>query len=199
MVTFEFDQNDVKRIREKLDSVSLVRKPIAILNAFKNAALLTEQRLKANVSGPFVKVRTGRLRNSLSSRIYGEGPNLVALIGSGVNFGERVKYANMLETGATITPKRRQYLTVPLPLALTRAGAMKYPSAREYPDTFVKRSKAGNLIIFQKTGKQTIKPLFVLKKEIHVPAKRYMSETLGQMQGRIVNIMIATINRELSR
>ena len=85
--------------------------------------------------------------------------------------GSPLIYASTQEFGATIRPKRAQYLTVPLPAALNANGMMKLPKARDYPRTFVARSRRGNLIIFQKKGRGKIIPLFVLKRQVRIPPR----------------------------
>ena len=63
--------------------------------------------------------------------------------------------AAVQEFGATITPKTAKYLTVPLPAALEIKGVPRKKSAREWDNTFVAQSKAGNLIIFQRDGQRS--------------------------------------------
>jgi len=117
-----------------------------------------------------------------------------AVVGSGVGFGKRVKYANILETGGIIRPRRAKYLTIPLSNALTKAGATKYPSARDYPNTFVR-----NGVIYQKVGKRKVVPIFVLRKEVRIPAKRYLSRTVEMVRGRVERLLVDTIEREIRR
>lgn len=82
------------------------------------------------------------------------------------------------EFGATIRPKKAKYLTVPLPAALDSRGIPYRKSAREWDNTFVARSKAGNLIIFQRRGTQ-VTPLYVLKTSVKIPPRLGMRETLN--------------------
>jgi hypothetical protein len=82
------------------------------------------------------------------------------------------------EFGATIRPKKGKYLTVPLPAALDQRGIPYRRSARDWDNTFVARSKKGNLIIFQRRGTQ-ITPLYVLKTSVKIPARLGMGETLN--------------------
>ena len=86
-------------------------------------------------------------------------------------------YLAIHETGGTIRAKRSKYLTIPLAAALNTDGTPKRRSAREWENTFVGRSKAGNLLIFQKTATGMI-PLYVLKKEVTIPARLGMKATL---------------------
>jgi len=79
-------------------------------------------------------------------------------------------YMTVQETGATIRPKRAKFLTVPTDYALDSRGIPLKRSAREWGNTFVARSKKGNLIVFQKRGRGIV-PLYVLKKEVRIPAR----------------------------
>lgn len=82
------------------------------------------------------------------------------------------------EFGATIKPKKAKFLTVPLPAALDSRGIPIRKSARDWPNTFVARSKAGNLIIFQKRGTEIV-PLYVLRSSVKIPPRLGMRETLS--------------------
>ena len=82
------------------------------------------------------------------------------------------------EFGATITPKKGKFLTVPLPAALDGRGIPYRRRARDWDNTFVARSKKGNLIIFQRRGTQIV-PLYVLKTSVKIPARLGMRETLN--------------------
>jgi hypothetical protein len=50
-------------------------------------------------------------------------------------------------------------------------------SARDWPNTFVAKTKAGNLVIFQKRG-ATIVPLYVLKTQVTIPPRLNMRTSL---------------------
>jgi len=74
--------------------------------------------------------------------------------------------------GVTVVrPKRGKYLTIPLPAALNPSGTLKQ-SARAYEDSFVLRSKKGNLLIVRTKGNGEIEPLFVLKEQVTIPGNR---------------------------
>lgn len=78
-----------------------------------------------------------------------------------------VFYLYVQEYGGTMRAKKAQYMTIPLPEALTSQGLPKKQNAREWNNTFVGQTRAGNLIIFQRRGRQIV-PLYVLKKEVRV-------------------------------
>jgi len=84
--------------------------------------------------------------------------------------------ANVHERGATIRPKRAKYLTIPLPAALTKRGTPIKPNARAWKNTFVLKSKKGNLLIMQKKGKGDMVPLYVLKKQVVIPKRLAFEE-----------------------
>jgi len=108
------------------------------------------------------------------------GGSLVA----GVNAGTAYARTHIGRRGkkTVIRPKNSRYLTIPLDAAKTKAGVAR-GSARSgvFGDTFVMKSKKGNLLImgkrrFQK-GKNAgethgnLVPLFVLKKSVTVRAR----------------------------
>ena len=76
-----------------------------------------------------------------------------------MNINARRGEAAVHEHGATIRPRRAKYLAIPLPAALSSRGTL-LRRPRKWKNTFVAKSRKGNLIIFQKRGK-TIIPLFV--------------------------------------
>lgn len=86
-------------------------------------------------------------------------------------------YMGVQEYGATIRARSAKYLTIPLPAALNAAGIPLRRSARQWSNTFVRKSKNGNLIIFQKTGKGLV-PLYLLKKSVKIPKRLGMYDTL---------------------
>jgi hypothetical protein len=106
-----------------------------------------------------VKVRGGQNINSIQGQIGGPS------------------WLGIHEYGGRIRVKRAKYLTIPLPPALDKRGVPKKKSAREWNNTFVRKSKKGNLLIFQKRGRNIV-PLYVLKKEVRIPARLNMKRSL---------------------
>ncbi len=79
------------------------------------------------------------------------------------------------EYGGTIRAKGKM-LTIPLPAALGPRG-IPPPFTRQWKNTFVARSRKGNLIIFQRRGAGIV-PLYVLKDEVKIPARLGMRAEL---------------------
>ncbi|WP_113155973.1 hypothetical protein [Nitratireductor sp. OM-1] len=118
--------------------------------------------------------RSGGMLESIVNSVDVRGQTFTTI--EGVIGGSFI--AGVQEFGATIKPKSAKYLTVPLPAALNSDGTPIKKSAREWPNTFVARSKAGNLIIFQRRGAQII-PLYVLKTSVTIPPRLGMQATLS--------------------
>lgn len=119
--------------------------------------------------------RSGALVNSLLSGVKVEGTTFASLAGS---ISSDVPYAGIQETGGVIKPKTAKYLAIPLPAALNNAGIPLRDGPRSWPNTFVARSKAGNLLIFQKLGTSII-PLYVLKDQVTIPPRLGLGKTLA--------------------
>lgn len=117
--------------------------------------------------------RSGALTQSILDSVRVEGSSFENLTGYiGAAFPGTVH-----EYGATIRPKKAKYLTVPLPAALDKRGIPKKRSAREWENTFVAKSKAGNLIIFQRRRSRIV-PLYVLRTEVTIPPRLGMRTTI---------------------
>ncbi|KKL90562.1 hypothetical protein LCGC14_1903470 [marine sediment metagenome] len=82
------------------------------------------------------------------------------------------------ETGATIR-SRVKLLAIPLQAALDSRGMPKKRGPRAWRNTFVARSKKGNLLIFQKKDGKII-PLYVLKKQVKIPKRLGMGVTMDK-------------------
>jgi hypothetical protein len=142
-------------------------------------------------------VRTGRLRAAFGSSLRGEGVQIEGRLGyivpqgAGSAGADPLIYARVHEgwpqgrRSTSIRPKRARYLTVPLEAAKTGAGVAR-GRARDFEDTFVARSRAGNLIIFQRQGDGTIAPLFLLLPEVTIPARPALRPTVAYIRPLIV-------------
>lgn len=166
-------------------------KKIFNINSAEMQRYLREQRLTGGTSDTQLGVRSGQLRGSV--RIIGaheEGTSIKA----GVSVGTVYARVHVGPKGqqTTIRPKHGQYLAIPLEAAKTAAGVARgSPRYGPWTETFVARSKKGNLIIFGKKLSyqgvkvggvrvkglairrvgQNIIPLFVLKREVTIKAR----------------------------
>lgn len=160
----------------------------AVFKAFRDIGLQFLRRFKTeNLAGrPGLNKRTGELAKSFQMSLEGS-----VLQTTRLKIFSHAPQARLQEYGGTVRPVNAQYLAIPLPAAMTRAGVAR-GSPRDFQNTFFAVSKAGNLILFQslgknaKTGKRKFKkyvnadgikeksnivPLFVMKKEVYVPPR----------------------------
>jgi phage gpG-like protein len=100
--------------------------------------------------------------------------------------GGNARYAGIQEYGGVVTPKKASYLTIPLKAALNADGTPKKQSAREWLNTFVIKSKAGNLLIVMRDGPNLV-PLYVLKSQVKIPPRLRMGETVRAGMGAFVD------------
>ena len=144
-------------------------------------------RARKKLTGDVLKVGRGWLRNSLYSQIEETTDRILGRFGT-----KDIVYARIHEFGGLILPRRSRYLAIPLP------GTRFKPA--EYLNTFVARSKAGNLLIFQKAqgrGGETIKPLFVLKKYVVMPERSYLRSSLNELIGNLPETIRKNTQKEL--
>ncbi len=123
-------------------------------------------------SGPNLRRRSGNMLRDIQKSIQVEGASSVAsLVG-------RISGPRIHEEGGTIRAKSAKYLTIPLPAALDGRGVPLQRRARDWQNTFVARSKRGNLLIFRKLGRREITPLYVLKPSVTIPARLGMQRVI---------------------
>lgn len=152
-------------------------------------------------SNPNLQKRSGDGLRSIenSIRVTGNASGIANVIGR-ISTGKM----GVHETGAVIRATKSKYLTIPLPAAMDSRGVSLRRRARDWPNTFVKRSRRGNLIIFQKRGRDTIVPLYLLKPEVTIPPRLKMKEAvindaMPYYQGQIMDRVEAAILEEFAR
>ena len=166
---------------------------------FKNSHLLetyTRQLMQGGTTSTHLRKRSGRLQGSTKAIVVKKTADGVYT--GGIQVG--TTYAGIhiarpgQEGGSTvIRPKNKKFLTIPLPAALTPAGVLRGSAMSGlYHNTFIQRSKAGNLIIFgamkqvQFAGqKQKIVPLFLLVKKVTVPFRINASSLLNWIKPKM--------------
>jgi hypothetical protein len=202
MIELTISQTDINRVNNLLTELDPRAQGKAIHKGLLKASSTVLQQLSSNISGTILKRRTGQLANSMGFRVdKGENGALESIIGSGAALKtNRMIYANILETGGVIKPVIAKMLAIPIGKALTPAGVARFKpreiTSNGYDNSFIRRSKAGNLILFgsiKGTAKISITPLFVLKDQVTIPAFRYMATTVEQTQGKVVNDIVDKI------
>lgn len=102
------------------------------------------------------------------------------------------------ETGGTVRARAGGFLTIPLPAALDARGVPLRRRAREWDNTFVKRSRRGNLLIFRKLpGPNELTPLYVLKPSVTIPPRLGLGDAIDNNIGYFEQKLFALLEREL--
>jgi hypothetical protein len=138
-----------------------------------------------------LQIRTGSLRRAIRFRLAGtpKEPELRMFV-------QGVPHARIQELGGVV--RGRPWLAIPLPSTLKPSGAgvkARYKTVRRGGGwettrgerTFVRRTKAGNLVVFAVTGTRTkrLVPLLALKRRVKLPAGRLgFFRTWREMEGR---------------
>ena len=202
MIELTINKADINRINRLLTDLSPKEQGGAIDRGMKKASATVLKGLVANVSGVILHRRTGNLAKSMGFRVYrDDNGNLESQIGSGATLQtNRMIYANILETGGIIRPVKARMLAIPIGEAKTPAGVARFKprqiTSSGYDSSFIRRSQAGNLILFgakKGMGKTSITPLFLLKDKVKIPEFRYMATTVEQTQGQAVNDIVDKI------
>jgi len=174
-------QVDISRARAKISALKgvdrLMRKKLTFWMAD------TIYHIKRMISGTYLGTKTSQLKRNVGGKAVEFGSGAYGLmIGTGPDVGlSEVIYASIQEHGGTIRPKKRKWLTVPLP------GVKGTVS--NYPDGFFIKSKAGNLLFVIRKGKYGIQPLFVLKKEVKIPASHWLTQSIKDKQAELEKML----------
>jgi hypothetical protein len=170
-----------------------------VIDRFHNK--MVHERL--SIHGPTsLGARTGKLKDALKGevkikknqilgRVYFKGrkANMIA----NVHEGKRGKKHTLIK------PKG-DWLKVPLPSALTPTGRIKARfKGGKKKGQFIRRSKAGNLIIFERVSKKKILPVFVLKKQVKIPKRLFMMLTWKKFRKDARKILKAAQRRAYRR
>lgn len=178
MIVLTVDKVQLAQLKRKLQMLSPKSSDSIMKRAFVTLAVDVQHKLVDNVSGKILHVRTGNLRRSIQVRMFETSNTYGALIGSGVLTGKRVVYANIHETGGTIYPKKGQFLYFQVQnssrIATMRGGyqMLKNPRAES---------------------------TWVRARVVRIPARRYMSRTIEEMQPKTMTILKQSIEDQLRR
>ena len=145
-----------------------------------------------------LKVRTGRLRNSVRQRVKRTKTKVIVTLQAG---GKRVPYMMVHEFGSDgdITPKKGKYLRLPLPPAKTKAGVDRRSGGslrgdKDFRFVPAKYLKGNNpLLIHVPSGK----PWYVLKKSVRIPPRPTISKAYQWLEANMIPALEDAIKFEL--
>lgn len=153
--------------------------PIATVDSVRKGTLILERTVKqALTAGNPLKVVTGNLRASYASRVFITQDGVRGVMGS------PSKYAAIHEYGGVVRPVRARALTIPLtPVARRR-------KARDFGDLFMWRSKdSGNAFLAQPTVGGGFQLLYLLARQVHIPARYYLSKSRDVAEPQVVALV----------
>jgi phage gpG-like protein len=216
MLDITIDAESKNRIKAVLDQLEPDKRDGALYKGIMAGGATALAQLKMNVTGVILKVRTGNLQRSMGMHMVLENGNWMAVVGSGAQVENpimsdgsdlkaspdiRMEYADILETGGTIVPVNRQWLTIPQDAALTDSGAPRF-SARQvwqdphgfgYEDTVI----LGRMIYGIRGKRERLVPLFSLVKSVQIPAKEYMAASIEESSEAVAQDMVGQIEMAL--
>jgi len=173
-----------QKVIARLNKIDEKMRP-ELKKALNRIGIVLTNHIRGKLSGGVLKVRTNRLRGSINYKIFDSIKELF------VSAGTNIAYGRIHEYGGTI--EGSPWLTIPLPAAQTASGVLR-ARARDWVDTFFRTSSNGNLILFQKRGKEAV-PLFVLKHSVTIPKRPYMKPTLAEKRQTILSELQSALKR----
>jgi phage gpG-like protein len=135
------------------------------------------QKVQESLAGGRLKRRTGNLaaRTDVTVEPIGNSGSRVAIE------TRDIPYGSIHEFGGTVKAKSKEFLTIPLPAALTPAGVTKAPLTAFEP-TFLRKPKSpsskADWVVFLRNRDGTATPIFVLQREVQIPARKWASGAL---------------------
>lgn len=162
----------VREIRGTLSSAKFQR---AVVPAMDDYGLLDlDPQVQRNLAGTILNRRTGNLaaRTRVTKATVTGRQVSITISTNGV------PYALIHETGGTIRPREKQFLTIPLPGALTPSGVLRKSAGelQQNPAPFDTTFIHDGTIIGERNDKLT--PLFILRKKVEIPARRWASSAV---------------------
>ncbi len=176
-----------REMRNMLDTV------VDALRQRHSTSWQPNQKLPSGAKTGRLAKRSGKMLADIEKSIKVSGMGLTEIRGEIA--GPRIH-----EQGGRIRPKGK-FLAIPLPAALNANGTPKKRRARDWRNTFVTKSKRGNLLIFQKKGAGKIVPLYVLKTTVLIPQRLGLNATLEAAApvfvDRVFNALLRQIIKEV--
>jgi hypothetical protein len=191
---------NIKQVEQKIKQITpkllTETKKIFTINSQLLVGHIRKRHMTGGTTDTRLRNRSGHLSKSTKSEPV---THAIGIIKGGVSFGTIYAGVHIGPKGrvTTIRPKKAKMLTIPLPAAQTKAGVTR-GSARSgrWGETFIAKSKKGNLILFGKKVMQrgaragqtagNIVPLFLLKKQVKVKTRIHPESILTYTKKKII-------------
>lgn len=169
-VTMQFDRAKLEGLVKEATSAGLEMAAIAVVNRVKDSFTKTTMGQAAPVGSP-PSVQTGTLRRGIT-HFHARGSHVAYVHTS------KAPYARIQEFGGVINAKPGKFLPVPISNAARRVRAgTNTASLRQSPVPMrIIRTKTGKLLLVRDIGGRAARTevLFVLKRQVRMPARPYM-------------------------
>jgi len=147
--------------------------------------MLRDYVIADKLSGNPLKVRSGRLRDSITSDVIATDDQATGVIATDVI------YARIQEFGGQIRARNAANLTIPLAAVLSGDGEARFtardlisnPALGGFTGTFVRKQ-----ILFGKGPKGAITPLFKLQPTVELPARSFFGSALSEKRNDILDV-----------
>jgi len=148
-------------------------------------ALSVINKIKLDLTGNKLNVKSGKLRNSIDKDVKQSSNKTTIKIGSW-----NIVYAKIHDDKAItiINPKQKRFLTIPVNGSV-KGRALQYSNAH-----FMKFG--GNLFLVQ-TKKGSLNPLFLLKKEVKIKGTGYITDNINNMFPMLENLLYINTGRAI--
>ena len=169
----------------------------ALPQAIRKALAVTGVQAEANAKRNLTRTlhpRTGRLRNSVRSLVDPREYLLRLQAGGDASGTGQIAYAGAHEHGAIIRPKRRKFLSIPLPIAKTAAGVGRYQTPRDVPGLHFIISNAGKAMLVDASGE----PWFLLVRQVRIPKRPYLKPALDKAAEGLRRSLEVLLSRQLA-
>lgn len=135
--------------------------------------------------------RSGDLITSLQQGVKVTGDTLATISAElrAIFYARVQEYGGTFRGGSTL-------LAIPLPAALDASGRELKAAPRDWTDTFVAQTRRGNLVIFQRRGKEII-PLYVLKPTVTLRPRLGLRDELKRQLPYFVGQAVDTVVKDL--
>lgn len=190
---FEVNPEQLASIMSRLDSVSPTGKKRILKRAMDAVNEMVRRQLKGNMDGKILHVRSGRLRNSMQSRVIDDGTNLTGITGSHVLGGKRIVYADIHETGGVIKQGARTELFI---RKRYKRNTQKFVMRRGA--NYATAEMSQRTIGMFKKGRIAGQGFTFKERTIKIPARRYMSRSLAEVSGQIMGLLVQRVDEGLA-
>jgi hypothetical protein len=154
-----------------------------VRNGMLKASEYAAGALRRQIKGEF-KTRTGGLARSFKATIQQERKTGEISGGAFSDLGR----APVQNDGGVIKPKNRQYLAVPISQKAKRTVGL-WPRHWAKGKLFLIKSKAGNLLLAEKSGRRGLVLHYALKRSVTIKGRHYIEAAASAVDQVVRDIM----------